>query len=296
MKCIGGSSFCANKSTARPGFTLVELLVVIGIIAVLMGILLPVIAKARDQGNRVKCQSNLRQIGLAMLMYGASDHNHSLPRTLYDVRKKLLLDTAGSNVVDSFGHSGYVGENNVPASYFYLLKVQNLSPALFICPSTEATRGFTTSDPKQSSNWENIPENLSYSFATPFPSDVGAAAGFVWRVDLPSGFALASDMNPGTRGGASPPNNVVGPNHTASRAQMAAANSNNHRNKGQNVVYADGHVDFQTTPYCGAYRAQGFRDNIFTAGTGDGGVCDETALPVDKKDSVLLPTDDPGGK
>jgi prepilin-type processing-associated H-X9-DG protein len=76
---------------------------------------------------------------------------------------------------------------------------------------------------------------------------------------------------------------------------MAAANSNNHRNKGQNVVYIDGHVEFQTTPYCGAHRA-GLRDQIYTAGAGDGGTCDEKSLPVDKQDSVLLPTDDPGGR
>jgi len=62
----------------RSGFTLVELLVVIGIIALLISILLPSLNRARGAAQSVQCLSNLRQVGQSMLMY-TSDHQGRLP-------------------------------------------------------------------------------------------------------------------------------------------------------------------------------------------------------------------------
>ncbi|HTU23110.1 MAG TPA: DUF1559 domain-containing protein [Gemmataceae bacterium] len=128
-----------HARTVRAAFTLIELLVVIAIIAILVGLLLPAVQKVREAASRMKCQNNLKQIGLAL--HGYHDANESLPPGYFASGPYVdgSIDTApgwawGAYILP------FLEQQNLYNQYNLTLPVQN-SAAIqtivntFLCPS-----------------------------------------------------------------------------------------------------------------------------------------------------------------
>lgn len=278
------------------GFSLVELLVVIGIVVILFSIFVPYVAKLREAENRARCAENLRTILGGLQSYARANHG-ILPRVTYDPAHNPQGYSAftGAASPDPFAPDTQVRPNDVTASLWLLVRVGLVQPAVFICPSgSENVDPFDSPEGRHRSNFGS-PRHLSYSYASPF----SAAPGYILNDYLPADFALLADKNPGRSASGS---DVTGPAYNDPPMAMARANSNNHGRAGQNVLYADGHVAFQVTPYCGVGKGA-LRDNVYTAlqqkpvpkgqapPVEQNGVIGRDVGPAWDRDSYLVPTE-----
>jgi len=217
----------ARRGRLSRGFTLVELLVVVGIIAVLLGILLPTLTRAQAEAQRISCASNLKQIVTAWLLYANDNHGYVCPGRDYTASCPQVL---GSNP-------------SAPGQYFW--KFWDGQQDEYYGPTD--LRGYDASKGFLSPYTGSQALTACPSWVTLLPNNGQLGYGYNWI------YFSYFDGNPNGTGG---PANSTTP---ASASNFHWTNITRIRNSSQKVAFADcarpvkntDGSQLQTTPFLG---------------------------------------------
>jgi prepilin-type N-terminal cleavage/methylation domain-containing protein/prepilin-type processing-associated H-X9-DG protein len=232
-----------SRPTGRRAFTLIELLVVIAIIAILTAILFPVFAQAREKARQTSCLSNVKQLGLAYMMY-LQDYDERFP-------PHVTERTAPAGTPDT-------AEARAPYSYKTKLEPYIKAKNLFKCPSAPswpdpAPGKWFTTDYGNNHNEANLPGASQQAFyATPTDDTTntgGSDFGFnettsVASITYPAQFIVIGDAARASgvpsRGGMYPQPWVFDDSSLPDSKQQARFKPRH--NNGGNIAYGDGHA------------------------------------------------------
>jgi len=241
-------------------FTLIELLVVIAIIAILAGMLLPALQKAREEARKTNCKENLSQIGKAIAAYTGAN-NEYFPFSWGPANGPAV---GGAN-------PGCTVEYDTGTSIALLYPLYLANPKSYRCPSKETESTFSlnipiTNPPIQDvdspgvlgtpdgkidqSDANEVPPACLYMWSNRNYTLMESGYGFDCRIApaSASGLAIAADMD-GTW-------------------QVNRDTATQNHEGGQNVLYVDGHVTWQGGNYCSAESQDNiFQENAWSADT-----------------------------
>jgi prepilin-type processing-associated H-X9-DG protein/prepilin-type N-terminal cleavage/methylation domain-containing protein len=220
---------------ASSGFTLVELLVVMGVIALLVALLLPSLAKARQSALRVKCMANLQQIGYAFQIYMNLN-----PNTL-DSPTNLVVETlpTGTWFREALYGRFHASTDTYDATQGFLSPYCK-NPLVSVCPS------FTYDDLPISANTSNP---LQISYGDYGPSDATGLNGLKLMRDPSETVAWADAAMVTTDSNGNP---VLGRSEALAQPSLGLPTFHGRHLKRGNVLWFDGHVS-SVAPYIPAF-------------------------------------------
>ncbi|MBC8469389.1 MAG: hypothetical protein H8D56_07945 [Planctomycetes bacterium] len=245
--------------------TIVEVVIVVLVCLFLLGIVPLALQQSRNDASRVTCNRNLSEIGKAMIIY-ANDYDEELPRA--GSRNSIWSMAIPNWKADNRFYAYYLlsdgsgGQATITSSFYLLVKYAEVSPKTFVCPGDKGATEFKPSDYGENDSdilkfWDfgDLPSgHCSYSYHMPYGL-------YALNTSSEPGMAVAADRNPWISSfeEAKPYNLLSSYNPDGSKKEIKKGNSVTHKEKGQNVLFLDGHVSFKESPLCGINN-----DNIYT--------------------------------
>lgn len=233
-------------------------------IALLMGIMMPAMARTRQLAFRMVCATNLSGIGKAMLIY-ANDYDDELPRSggINSTWSKNIPNWQGSNRYAAYGLNadGAGGQANISSCFYLLVKYVEVTPKSFICKGDAGATEFRSSDEGAGNIglidlWDFGPEpskHYSYSYHMPF-------GRYALTTSSEPGLAVAADRNPWQDSPSATAKPFPGPYYPdGGREAVKYGNAIAHQEDAQNVLFLDIHVGQEKRSFCGIND-----DNIYT--------------------------------